>query len=147
MTGIRWYEPDRRFVRLFGCVSSSRPLRLLGLSSLMALVTALLVPFGQVAAAQGARHAVVAAPGEGPVAVSLPLISLPYHGNKPGERPPVIPPPLHSQPSAAGTVASPVRTKAPSAPRGGGGGGGGGGTGPQATNLHLLPGLAVGDTS
>ena len=71
-----------------------------------------------------------AKPGRGPVKVAIPLAAQPRHGFKPGERAPVDPPHLR------GTAAVHKLD-----------GGPGPGTGPTATNLSLLPGLATGDTS
>jgi RHS repeat-associated protein len=81
----------------------------------------------------------VAPAGKGPVKVSLPWSAQPNRGLPKGQRTPVEPPHLRAS-AASGHPA--VKRVRPSD-----GGPGGGGSGPQATNLSLLPGLAVNDTS
>lgn len=80
------------------------------------------------------RPPVKAAPGAGPVARPVAFTSLPNHGLKKGQRTPVEPPSIKA---TAGRHAAPKRPTA----------GKDGTTGPQATNLQLLPGVVVGDMS
>jgi RHS repeat-associated protein len=79
--------------------------------------------------------------GRGPVSAPVPPSSAPHHGLRAGQRAPVDPPGLRvpAGPNHAPGTAPPPPSAAPRD--------GGGGTGPQASNLVLLPGLRVADTS
>jgi hypothetical protein len=100
------------------------------------LLGSLLTPVNAVAvSASSDASRPVAVSGPAPAPVSLPLTSRERHGLKPGEQAPVEPPRLPVQDQLSGPAAQRPN------------GGGGGGTVPPASNLFLLPGLAVGDTS
>jgi RHS repeat-associated protein len=81
----------------------------------------------------------VAPAGRGPAKVSLPWAAQPNRGLPKGQRTPVEPPRLRVSAPSSGHPMGHVRPFD--------GGPGGGGNGPTATNLSLLPGLAVNDTS
>jgi len=118
--------------------SNVRRYRLIAILCAGALIASLPSPLVVAAAPPPASAGQpVATPGAGPVPVSLPLTSHERHGLKPGQQAPVEPPRLAVQDQLSGPVGQ----------RPHGGGGGGGGAVPPASNLFLLPGLAVGDTS
>jgi hypothetical protein len=115
--------------------------------SLMMFLATCLVPIGAATAAGPVpRHPAPA--GQGPVSSGLPWSSQPYHGLRKGQRTAVEPPHLHVSAQTADGHAGRTPTRRQDSmgvsPHGGPPGGG---SGPQATNLSLLPGLAVGDTS
>jgi RHS repeat-associated protein len=86
----------------------------------------------------GRKPVPVAAAGRGPVKVAQSWRSLPNLGLPPGQRAAVEPPRLRvTPPSGDPAVGVPQARVAPRD----------GTTGPQATDLSLLPGLATGDTS
>jgi RHS repeat-associated protein len=94
--------------------------------------------------ATGKPKVPVAPAGRGAVPVKIPLSAQPRHGLPKGQLPPVEPPRLKvaSPPSghAAGNAARSHAVRPDDGPPGGG-------TGPKATNVTLLPGLKVADTS
>ena len=113
----------------------SRGGRLLALLLSSGVMLTLLNPIGAGATVLPASATTPAAtPGQGPMAVPIPPTSLPLHGFRSAAQVTIDPPSLRADDLARAAAS-------------GDGGTGGGGTGPTATNLHLLPGLVVGDTS
>jgi RHS repeat-associated protein len=120
--------------------SFSRGFRGLGAIMLATAVAVALNPVSALAApsrAQADKKTPVAASGQRAVAVHLPLAAQPRHGLPPGQLPPVEPAHLKVSAPPSGHAAGNAARVRPHTEN----------NGPKATNVSLMPGLAVGDTS
>lgn len=114
--------------------------RLLGLLLACGVLVTLLQPTGVSAALLRSPSSTQAAvPGRGPAKVAIPPTSMPLHGFTSAKQVLIDPPSLKADDLARASVA-------PRAIRSGADGGASD-PAPAATNLHLVPGLVVGDTS